>query len=180
MPATSLPPSPLFLASNPNALPLPFRNIITQTHPHCNITPSLTQHCIATLPHTTHSRYLPYSSPASTLPTSRLNPRLSTSRSCLYCSTCYTNSNPSGKSPHNSLNYLLHNQPSPPILFLIRYLPLPPRHPGNRCDPCAVTPPLKPPPRMVRSRVRSNWGLSVSDDDVGTRGRYGPSQHSEP
>ena len=52
-------------------------------------------------------------------------------------------------------------------------------HPGERCVPCAVTPPLEPPPRMLRSRVRISWGLSVSEDDIGTRGRYGLSQHSE-
>ena len=33
--------------------------------------------------------------------------------------------------------------------------------------------PLEPPPRMLRSRVRSSWELSVFEDDVGTRGGTG-------
>ena len=84
----------------------------------------------ATPPHATPSRYQPYSSPASTLPP------LSTQSTLVKVKIVSIllhmlhspspNSNPSGKSPHNTLNYLLHNSPQsrPPLQHSNPPLPL--------------------------------------------------------
>ena len=92
--------------------PLPLRNTISQTHPRCNIPPLLCNKpsCNAlSLPAILLSLF---NSPPLSTQSKLVNVKIMSIQLHMLHPP-RTTSNPSGKSPHNTLNYLLHNRPQP-------------------------------------------------------------------